>query len=102
MTNPVSTSTALPPRKSWLPSQEDMDAIARGEHGDPFAVLGLKRNCDGASVRAFLPDVQSVTVFDPETGEEIPLTRLHPEGFFGAKVPMTFTSAYLKRTMKDG
>ncbi len=77
-----------------------MDAIARGEHGDPFAVLGLKRSRDGASVRAFLPDVDSVTVFDPETGEEIPLTRLHKAGFFGAKLPMTFTSEYLKRSKR--
>ena len=77
-----------------------MDAIARGEHGDPFAILGLKRSRDGASVRAFLPDVESVSIFDPETGEEIPLARLHEAGFFGAKVPMTFTSAYLKRTKR--
>ncbi|MGD9264102.1 MAG: 1,4-alpha-glucan branching enzyme, partial [Methyloceanibacter sp.] len=100
MTQPASTSNEPLPRKEWMPSQAEMDAIARGEHGDPFAVLGLKRSRDGASVRAFLPDVDSVTVFDPETGEEIPLTRLHKAGFFGAKVPMTFTSEYLKRSKR--
>jgi len=100
VTRPVPTSKDLP-RKSWMPSQAEMDAIARGEHGDPFSVLGLKRSRDGASLRAFLPDAESVTVFDPETGEEIPLVRLHKAGFFGAKVPMTFTSAYLKRIVRD-
>ena len=102
MTRPAQTSNNSTPRKSWKPSGADIEAIVRGEHEDPYAVLGLQRTRDGASVRAFLPDVESVLVFDPETGEEIPLARLHEAGFFGAKVPMTFTSAYLKRVVKDG
>ena len=64
-----------------------MAAIARGEHGDPFAVLGPHRvDTDGhvgMAVRAFLPGARAVRL----VGTDVPggpheMTRVHEEGLF--------------------
>ena len=67
----------------------------RGEHGDPFAILGPHRLADGPAeglaVRAFLPGASGATVVPPEGGPAAPapqaMVRLHPEGFFQAILP---------------
>ena len=38
----------------------EMEALCRGEHADPFALLGWQRAPDGWLLRAFLPDVRAV------------------------------------------
>ncbi len=73
-------------------SETDIDAVARGEHGDPFAVLGPHAVREGGrqavAIRAFLPRAEKVTVIP--TGQNPaprPMERLHPAGFFEAVYP---------------
>ena len=66
-----------------------VDTIVQGRHGDPFSVLGMHGG-DGTplTVRAFLPQADSVEVIDSDTGEQVgALRRLHPEGFFAGELP---------------
>lgn len=51
--------------------QHDADRIIAGEHPDPFSVLGLHESDGGLTIRAFFPDVDSVTAIDRQSGETI-------------------------------
>jgi 1,4-alpha-glucan branching enzyme len=66
-----------------------LDALVRGEHGDPFALLGPHQGADGRWwIRAFLPGARVVAAVDAR-GERV-LTVLEPEraaGLFAAVVP---------------
>jgi len=77
---------ALPP---WRPAAADIDAIAAGRHGDPFAVLGMHQAEDGSvSVRVFWPGAASCNVVDAKTGKQAAsLELIHPEGVFAGPVP---------------
>ena len=66
---------------------EDIKAIVRGDHGDPFAVLGPHQVGVGTgtavAVRVFLPGVRQASVVPvdlPDDGE--PMELLHTDGFF--------------------
>ena len=96
------TLTAQKRRNNWAPNRSSLEALVRGEHGDPFSVLGLHSAGAGASVRAFVPGAASVSAVDPETGEEIALDRVHDSGVFGAGVPATFSQSYRLRVTRDG
>ncbi|MCA1939624.1 MAG: 1,4-alpha-glucan branching protein GlgB [Caenispirillum bisanense] len=62
-----------------------IDSIVRGDHGDPFAVLGMHGGGGRpVEVRVFLPWAESVTVVDPSDGSEFALERIHDAGFFAA------------------
>ena len=71
---------------------ELVEAIVRGRHGDPFAVLGphaLSRGRRvGMVIRAFLPRAAQVSVV-PLAGDlpARPMKRVHPEGIFEASFP---------------
>jgi len=72
-------------------SPEEIEAIAKGEHGDPFAVLGPHLVSVGGStatvVRAFLPDAHQVMVLPADRPNEVkPMDRVHREGFFEAMI----------------
>jgi len=86
----------------WIPSRTSLEALVRGEHGDPFSILGLHRGRAGASLCVFLPGAASVTALDPETGEEVALERLNKTGVFGAEVPDGFSQSYRLRVARDG
>ncbi len=60
------------------------DAIAKGDHDDPFGVLGPHGLPDGRLlIRAFLPDAESVAVLDAASGKEAgTLAATHPAGLF--------------------
>ncbi|HZJ11417.1 MAG TPA: 1,4-alpha-glucan branching enzyme, partial [Methyloceanibacter sp.] len=96
------TLTAPKRRNNWAPNRSSLEALVRGEHGDPFSVLGLHRDSAGVSVRAFVPGAASVSAIDPETGDEIALDRVHEAGVFGAGVPETFSQHYRLRATRDG
>jgi 1,4-alpha-glucan branching enzyme len=66
-----------------------VQAIARGDHGDPFSILGMHRDSPGGPVvvRAFLPEARSLQVVDQATGEVVAdLDRVHPDGFFSGRI----------------
>jgi 1,4-alpha-glucan branching enzyme len=68
---------------------EDVWAIARAEHGDPFAVLGPHENAEHElEVRAFLPQAGRVEVLDAASGVVLAdLDRVQDDGFFNGRVP---------------
>jgi len=73
-------------------SKATITAIVRGEHRDPFAVLGphvLQRpRQTGVAVRAFLPHADKVVVVPGEANlPAYPMTRVHPAGLFEAVFP---------------
>ncbi|WP_201448380.1 1,4-alpha-glucan branching protein GlgB [Caenispirillum salinarum] len=61
-----------------------IDSIVRGDHGDPFAVLGMHGGGGKpVEVRAFLPWAKEVTVIDATDGTEVtPLEQVHDAGFY--------------------
>ncbi|WP_376780833.1 GlgB N-terminal domain-containing protein, partial [Stutzerimonas nitrititolerans] len=50
------------PGEQLLPSDGDVDALVRAEHGDPFSILGPHPDGDGLVVRAYLPNALGVEV----------------------------------------
>ena len=71
------------PADATLPPEGEIDAIVRGQHGNPFAVLGMHPDGDAQIVRVFAPDAGEVAVLDARTGEVAArLDRVHPEGLF--------------------
>jgi 1,4-alpha-glucan branching enzyme len=61
---------------SWQLDEQSADALARGVHGDPFAVLGPHDTPDGRIIRAFLPGAAKVEVLRRVDGAV--LSRLEP------------------------
>jgi len=77
MTNAASFSDTLPEGLQAA----DIEAILRGNHHDPFAVLGPHNG----QVRVFAPNAAEVSVLSKRSSK--PLTRLHAEGFFCGPAP---------------
>jgi 1,4-alpha-glucan branching enzyme len=86
--------------EDWGPSYGAIEAVVRGEHGDPFSILGLHRE-HATSIRAFLPGAKAVAAIHPETGDAIALSELHPSRFFGGEVPTTMPRKYRLRVTYD-
>jgi 1,4-alpha-glucan branching enzyme len=64
-----------------------MEALVRGDHGDPFSVLGMHADGNTIIVRALQPGAHSVGVVDAETGRRIAaLKPIHAAGLFEAKM----------------
>ena len=64
-------------------TEQEVEAITGGYHGDPFAVLGPHANSDGYAkweVRTFQPQAQSVEVV--MGGTALSMQRTHPSGLF--------------------
>src|SRR5438874_7959381 len=71
----------------YRPSPE-AEAIVAGQHGDPFAFLGMHKRSAGLYVRAFLPDAEEMAVVDAASGDIAGRgERLHPAGLFVASLP---------------
>ncbi|HEX2172562.1 MAG TPA: 1,4-alpha-glucan branching protein GlgB, partial [Dehalococcoidia bacterium] len=71
--------------------RRQIDEIAWGNHGDPFAVLGQHQvevaGRPAVAVRTFQPGAEAVSVIEevrPGTIVETPMERLHTHGFFEA------------------
>jgi 1,4-alpha-glucan branching enzyme len=74
--------------------KNELDALARREHGQPHAILGAHPYDGGVVVRAFRPAAVSVAV-KPSNGRTVPLTQIHPAGIFegeieGATLPLRY------------
>lgn len=88
-------------------TKEVIRAIVRGEHGDPFAVLGphaiKRRGKNVVVIRAFLPGVEKVTVLPlGEDRPPQPMDRIHAEGLFEVVLPQAQTPTRYKLEVTDG
>ncbi len=75
----------------WLPP-DDAEALARGTHGDPFAVLGVHACGEGDTetclLRVYLPGALGVDVLDRDTGQRrCSLTGIQIPGLFAGRLP---------------
>ncbi len=68
------------------PSPDEVEAILRGQHGDPFRVLGMFATGGVVIVNVFAPDAAEVTLLDAKGAVCAELDRVHPEGFFHARL----------------
>ena len=70
---------------------EDIERIVRGDHSNPFSVLGLHRvrlvRGDALILRAFVPWAATLQVIDEESGTTSAAERVHEAGFFEAVFP---------------
>jgi 1,4-alpha-glucan branching enzyme len=77
-------------------AHELVEAIAHGNHGDPFAVLGPHPTEKGVAIRAMLPDAARVWVIAREDERSLgEMERIHPNGFYsvvldGAEAPLDY------------
>ncbi|HTR86941.1 MAG TPA: hypothetical protein VMI56_20845, partial [Reyranella sp.] len=65
-----------------------IEALLRGEHDNPFYLLGMHREPPGEEVvvRTFQPQAAHVRVVDAASGEVVAeLERVHPAGFFAGR-----------------
>ncbi|MCP1366601.1 1,4-alpha-glucan branching enzyme, partial [Halomonas sp. BBD48] len=75
----------------WL-SPEDAEALARGTHGNPFAVLGVhacgEADAETCLLRVYLPGALGVDVLDRDTGQRrCSLTGIQMAGLFAGRLP---------------
>ncbi len=63
----------------------ELDAIAGGYHGDPFALLGPHEDGEGWIVRALLPQAASVSLRLADDSL-VPMERVHPGGVWQAQL----------------
>ncbi|HEV2305207.1 MAG TPA: 1,4-alpha-glucan branching protein GlgB [Candidatus Acidoferrales bacterium] len=70
----------------------DVELIARGEHSEPFSILGPHwagaSHEHGVFVRIFQPNAARVGVLWGKNSQEHGATRVHPAGFFEAFIPL--------------
>lgn len=72
------------------------EAIARGLHSDPFAILGphsLKKNW---LVRTWQPQAQAVELIDEQEQTLASMKRIHADGLFEARLPLPSVSYRLR------
>ncbi|MDB5918752.1 MAG: glgB [Massilia sp.] len=68
--------------------QATVAALMQGDHGDPFAVLGMHRHNGALVVRALLPGAVSVAVIDAKSGRRLAsLDRIVGSDVFAAAIP---------------
>ena len=74
------------PRSEITLAESEIDAIVNGQHGDPFAVLGVQSAGKGLAARCFIEGAETVEAFTLAGKSAGVLERLHPEGFFAGKL----------------
>jgi 1,4-alpha-glucan branching enzyme len=83
----VQNFTANPQEKL----QAEFELIVRGEHSDPFGILGPHWiTADGKrslAIRVFRPNAVEVTILGTKNSQTFAATRIHPEGLFEANLP---------------
>ncbi len=86
-------------------AKDDVAAIARGDHGDPFSILGMHPGevRGDLVVRTFAPQASRVDVLDAATGSVVSqLERIDESGFFSGVIRGRAPFAYrLRLTIGD-
>ena len=72
----------VPTKKAGQAQAAAIDALVRGNHGDPFALLGPHRDDDQLLVRTFQPQADRVWLLDKAGHALAELSREHPDGLF--------------------
>ena len=75
-------------------TKADVDAIVRGMHPDPFAVLGPHEVATGLAIRVFRPNARAVELVESGGIEPKPFKRLHADGLFEIVVPSATREAF--------
>lgn len=86
----------------WKTSTPEIEAIAGGRHGDPFAVLGLQQMGRIWVARAFVPGAEELTAETADGRHPTPLERRHPAGFFEGPVSVTERTPLVYRARNAG
>ena len=71
------------PTPNWRADAADVQALVSGQYRDPHSLLGLHPVGDGAVVRVWRPDAESVTVLR-DGSDPVAAERTHDAGFFEA------------------
>ena len=66
----------------WRLGDDEAAALARGDHADPFAVLGPHATPSGLAVRAFIPGAETLEARSESGGWSAVLDRREPAGLF--------------------
>ena len=68
--------------------QDEINAFFDGQHGDPFATLGMHETEKGIEIRVLYPDASNIIVLDRNTNDKIcDLECIDERGFFATVVP---------------
>ncbi len=67
---------------SWRLRDDEVAAVARGGHADPFAVLGPHTVATGVTIRAFVPGAETLEARATYAGWTCALEKRHREGVF--------------------
>jgi 1,4-alpha-glucan branching enzyme len=77
--------------------REEIESLTRGEHSDPFALLGphfvSHAGKNALAVRAFRANAIDVEIVWLATGAKTSAVELHPDGFFEALLPASVTAS---------
>jgi 1,4-alpha-glucan branching enzyme len=63
-------------------ARPEIDALVRGEHRDPFAILGPHDTAGGLAIRVFRPHVRGVELVSGPGRQPRPLERVHADGWY--------------------
>jgi 1,4-alpha-glucan branching enzyme len=81
------TSEALEQEALDLP-QQDIEALVRAHHHDPFSILGPHTDQHGVVIRAYLPHALGVKLIDAESGESLgAMVQATTPGLFQKRLP---------------
>jgi 1,4-alpha-glucan branching enzyme len=83
--------------------RDDFDALVRGTHTDPFAILGLHESPGvGRLVRTLQPHAESVTLISLKGEDLAAMERVHEHGVFSAALPPRLRGYRLRVRQPDG
>jgi 1,4-alpha-glucan branching enzyme len=82
-------------------SNPDLEAIVRGDHHDPFSVLGPHQKGRKWCIRTFQPQAAAVDVLDGAGAVLASMKRIHPAGLFEADLAAQPTTYRLRLREQD-
>jgi len=88
--------------EKWQTDPREVEAIVKGQHADPFAVLGLQQIDDVWALRAFIPFAHTVSAFTRDGKPLGDLTRRDDAGFFEGKVDLQQRQPIRYRAANEG
>jgi 1,4-alpha-glucan branching enzyme len=81
------SSTGIYDRIAVMKINKEMQALIKGESGDPFSMLGVQRSEGALCIRAFLPEAKEAWVLlhkGPAKKRFLKMTRVNKDGLFEA------------------